>query len=505
MAENLRTSLQKKCHINNKIFGQTNSSKLIGVIQIFKHNNNPQKYFKGVFMRKNFVLDTNIILHDPTCFNRFDEHNIHLLFPVIEELENHKGDEGETGYNAREFARIISKYRETYDLTKGVPTPGGGKIFFYYEDNYDLNDMPPGWDKKKVDNIILWLTKGLAKKRRNVALVSNDTYMLLKADLLSLPAEHYKNDRAGKVLYTGREIYHLNNQDFAKLMAEGELKYNKDLFWEKDDRIEQGMYITVKTWENGSALTQVNGEKITLLQNQEINPCDISPRNAGQRFLIESLMKPVDETPLICVNGPAGTGKTLLALAAGLHQVMETKQYETVLLCRANVMMGGKQEELGALPGTEFEKISPLFRSIYDNCRIIFGPEDIDGKIEELFYRKFLDAQALAYIRGRSIENTFIILDEAQNCTPSEMLAITTRLGRGSRLCVIGDTNQIDNPRLDSRNNGLSFIIDRMGPHFKNSKGERLGTSRLTDIVTFTEKECQRSPLAKEASERMKL
>ena len=456
-------------------------------------------------MTKNFVLDTNILLHDPSCFDRFEEHNLHLLYPVIEELDNHKDDEGEIGFNAREVARRISKMREEGDLKKGVKTRGGGKIFFHLDDDISFDDIPEGWNKKKSDNIIVWLTKQLAKKKKNVILVTNDNYMLLKADMLSLAAEYYKNDRAAKELYTAREVLHVNDEDFNKLVSNKELTIRGDLFWERETEIQQGMYITVKNWANGSMLTQVDDNKIHLLKYQDINPCDIVPRNAGQRFLIESLMKPIDECPLICVNGPAGTGKTLLALAAGLHQVMETEQFETVLLCRANVMMGGRQEELGHLPGTEFEKISPLFRSIYDNCRIIFGSDRIDDKIRELFDRKYLDAQALAYIRGRSIENTFIILDEAQNCTPSEMLTIATRLGKGSRLCVIGDTNQIDNVRLDSRNNGLSFIIDRMGPNFKDHKGQRIGTSKLCDIVTFSEKECQRSPLAKEASERMRI
>lgn len=455
-------------------------------------------------MRKNFILDTNVILHDPNVLDRFEDNHIHLLAPVIEELDNHKSDNGEIGYIAREIARQLRKLRESGDLKKGLPTRGGGKIFIHFENEYN-SCILPGWNKNKTDNIILCLTKDLTEKKRNVVLVTNDIYMLIKADMLSITAEYYKNDRANKNLYAGRGTYHVLNGDFQKLMSEGRLKLREDIFWEPEPAIERGMYVTIKTWENGSALGQIQDDEIILLKNQNINPCDISPRNAGQRFLIESLMKPVDETPLICVNGPAGTGKTLLALAAGLHQVMETKQYDTVLLCRANVMMGGKQEELGALPGTEFDKISPLFRSVYDNCSIIFGPDNIDGKIEELFHRKYLDAQALAYIRGRSIEKTFIILDEAQNCTPSEMLAITTRLGKGSRLCVIGDTNQIDNPRLDSTNNGLSFIIDRMGPHFINKEGIKLGTSGLTDIVTFTESECQRSPLAKEASERMRV
>lgn len=456
-------------------------------------------------MRKNFILDTNVLLHDPSCFDRFDEHNIHLLHPVIEELDNHKNDDGETGYNSREVARRIGRMLESKDISKGVPTRGGGKIFFHFEDLDNLEDIPEGWNKKKTDNVIILLAKNLAKKKRNVFLVSNDTYMLIKASLVGLPAEYYKNDRAGNNLYTGRMEYHVTDKDFDSLINNKYLNYREKLFWEPDSYIEQGMYIIIKTWSNQSALAQVNGKRINLLQKLTDLPCDISPRNAGQRFLIEALMKPAEECPMTLVNGPAGTGKTLLALAAGLHQVMEMKRYDSVLLCRANVMMGGRQEEIGALPGDEFDKISPLFRCIYDNCRIIFGSEGIDDKIDELFQKKYLDAEAIAYIRGRSIENAFIILDEAQNCTPSEILTITTRLGKGSKICIIGDTNQIDNHRLDSKNNGLAFAIDRMGPHFKNHKGERLGTSNLVDIVTFTEKECQRSPLAKEASERMKL
>ena len=456
-------------------------------------------------MRKNFVLDTNVLLHDPRCFEKFEDNNIHILYPVLEELDSHKGDNGEIGYNAREIARKLNHLRMKHNLQKGVKTHGGGKLYFHLADEIKVEEMPEGWNRKKADNIILMLTIALSKQKRNVILVSNDAYMLLKANMLSVSAEYYKNDRASEDLYSGREIIHVSDEDFKTLSKTKKLKITPNTIYEKDLEIFHKMYLTVKTWTNQSILAQVHDQEIRVLENQKIFPMDIRPRNTGQRFLLESLLKPVTECPLICANGPAGTGKTLLALAAGLYQTMETKQYETVLLCRANVMLGGKQEELGALPGTEMEKISPLFRAIYDNCRIIFGSERINDKIDELFQRQYLDAQAIAYLRGRSIENTFIILDEAQNCTPSEILAITTRLGLSSRLCILGDTNQIDNPRLDSRNNGLAFAIDRMGPNFKDQDGKLLGTSNLCDIVTFTENECQRSPLAKEASYRMKL
>lgn len=199
--------------------------------------------------------------------------------------------------------------------------------------------------------------------------------------------------------------------------------------------------------------------------------------------------------PLTICVGPAGTGKTLFAIGCGLEQVMEKDNlYKRVLVCRSNVMM---DEEIGFLPGTEQDKISPLLRGLYDNLEVLFGnkddtKEEMSDKIEEIFSRGYVEAQAVSYLRGRSITDTFIIIDEAQNCTPNQILSIITRAGEGSKIVLLGDPNQIDNPRLDKRNNGLVYALERM-------KG-----SHLAEIISFDESECTRSALAKEASDKLR-
>lgn len=241
--------------------------------------------------------------------------------------------------------------------------------------------------------------------------------------------------------------------------------------------------------KNSSVLVQYWGGQLRQLVNQDVEPWDIKPRNAGQRFMLEALMEP--DVPLVVVNGPAGCGKTLLVLASGLQQVVEDHVYKRVLLTRANVLMG---EEIGFLPGTEDEKIDPLLRSVYDNLEVLLGnsddkPEDIQDKIHELFERGYMKAEAVAYLRGRSIADTYIIVDEAQNLTPIQAKSIVSRVGAGSKLILLGDPSQIDRPRLDRYNNGLVYTIERM-------KG-------YANVITMSESECTRSELSKVASMRM--
>ena len=225
------------------------------------------------------------------------------------------------------------------------------------------------------------------------------------------------------------------------------------------------------------------------------HPYDLEPRNMAQTFLMEALLSSCDEHPLTIVNGPAGTGKTLFAIGCGLEQVMEQKKYKRVLVCRANVPLDG-DDSLGFLPGTEQEKIAPLLRGAYDNLSILLGnkddtEDDMESKIQFLFKKGFFATESMTYLRGRSICDSYIIIDEAQNCTPNQILSITTRVGEGSKLVLLGDVNQIDSPRLDRGNNGLAFALDRM-------KG-----SKLCEICSFDESESTRSPLAKEAAERL--
>lgn len=446
-------------------------------------------------MKKNYVLDTNVLIHNPNCLEKFEENNIYIPFPVIEELDGLKTRPGEVGFNAREVTRIIKEMRQNKDLLTGVPTPGGGMLYVYMADDLDFSKLPQGWKTDKADNLILLSVVKLKEKKRNVFLVSNDSNIAIKADALGVAVQEYKNDRLaeGVNIYSGRTVRHVSNEDFGKFMSEKKLSI--DALMDEDlPKPLPNEFLTIMTWEGSSYLAKYDGLYIRPLTFQKAHPCGLNTRNSGQIFLQEALMSSYEEHPLTVCVGPAGTGKTLFAVAVGLEQVMERNQYKRVLICRPNVMM---DEEIGFLPGTEQEKISPLLRGTYDNLTVLFGNKDdtqetMQDKIEELFQRGYIATQSIGYLRGRSIADTYIIIDECQNCTPNQILSIITRAGEGSKIVLLGDPNQIDNPRLDRRNNGLVYALERM----KDSK--------LCEVTTFTENECTRSPLAREASDKLK-
>lgn len=470
-------------------------------------------------MVKNYVLDTNVLIHDPDCINKFEDNVIYIPHPVIEELDDLKKNRGETGYNARKAIRSLKALAQTGNLLEGVPTAGGGTLKAYVPDWFDLAELPNGWDKRKMDNLILLTVKMIQKdleeqdmllaasteegpvspktdRRTDVILVSNDANVQLKAPLMGIEVQDYQNDRIkGEHLYTGRSQRMMDDKYIETYKEKNKLDAAFLYQDEQQDALIKNEYVILKSWGGASFLTQYDGQYLRALYGERVSSW-LQSRNSGQRFLEHSLMTPCEERPLTICCGPAGTGKTLYALACGLEQVMDMKKYQSVLLCRANVMM---DEEIGFLPGTEKEKISPLMRGAYDNISQIFAGQDDNQEqggteqiIEELMERGFLEMQSLAYLRGRSIANTFIIIDEAQNCTPSQMLSIITRAGENTKIVLLGDPDQIDNDRLDRMNNGLVFAKEKM-------KG-----SSLCDIISFVDTECVRSALAKEASDRMR-
>ncbi len=448
--------------------------------------------------QKHYVLDTNILLHNPNCLEKFQENHIYIPHVVIEELDGLKKAPGETGYSAREASRKINEYRKKGKLVDGVETEGGGKLHLFIPDAGSTDELPDGWNPNKSDNRILAAVKRLSEKASPVILVSNDTNMQLKADAMGVEVQEYKNDKISEnvSLYTGRSVRYLSDADFSVFSNEKKITPDRLMNYEgAPERLTINEFITLKPASGGgSILAKYDGVYVRTLNYESYRPCDLRTRNSGQIFLKEALMSPCAEHPLTICVGPAGTAKTLFAVGCGLDQVMEKQTYKRVLLCRPNVMM---DEEIGFLPGTEFEKISPLFRGVYDNLEILFGNKDdsrkqMQDKVDEVFDRGYIDAQSLAYLRGRSITDTYVIIDEAQNCTPNQIFSIITRAGERSKFVIIGDPNQIDNPRLDKRNNGLVFALE----HMKGSK--------LCEVMTFDESECTRSELAKEASDRLR-
>ncbi len=448
-------------------------------------------------MRKIYVLDTNVLIHDPDCINKFEDNIVYIPHLVIEELDALKTSKGEKGYNARKSIRNIINLNIS-SPKKGVETPDGGIIRLHATDWLELAELPTGWDKRKIDNLILLSVKAIEEevkdvpeeKNLKVVLITNDAAVFVKAKLMNIAVENYKNDRIEKEnLYTGRKEIYVSDDIINELIKNkefGQMEKINETFYPNE-------YINLKSYTNSSVLCKYKNNKLVKLEENRKTRY-VKPVKLGQHFLENALMTDAEECPLTIVVGPAGTGKTLLALACGLEQVIENKKYTKILLCRANITM---DEDIGYLPGSEEDKIAPLLRGAYDNLEVMLRNEDdtnkeIEDKITELFQRGYIVAQSLGYLRGRSINNTYIIIDEAQNCTPNQIFSIITRAAPNSKLILLGDPQQIDNARLDKKNNGLVYALEKMKE------------SDLCSVVTFDESECSRSALAKEASSRFK-
>lgn len=457
-------------------------------------------------MLKNYVLDTNVLMHDPNAIFKFEDNNLYIPGVGLEELDNHKKDSGEAGYNVRTALKNLKKLRSQGNFAEGIRLKTGGMVILYSPDDLDYSLLPAGWDRDKPDNKIL-LTAIKIKNTINQApcidgeipetiLVTNDTNVLLKADSIRFKAEEFKNDRVGNDLYTGRSIYYVNDAVVEELYQMGHMKTSGIDFMPVNPNEERVLFtdnefVMLQSVEkNASVLTQYWGGELRVLVNKNKRPWNIKPRNAGQNFMLESFLN--RDVPLSVVNGPAGCGKTLLALACGLYEVMECNAYNRVLLTRANILMG---EEIGFLPGSEQAKIDPLLRSTYDNLEVLLksknnSQKDVSSEVVKLFEKGYIKAEAAGYLRGRSIDNTFIIVDEAQNLTPTMARSIITRVGNATKIVLLGDPTQCDNQRLEKTNNGLVYTIQKMKGYY-------------TDIITMLESEGVRSELSKIASLKM--
>ena len=433
--------------------------------------------------KKVFVLDTNVLLHDPMAIFHFQEHDIVIPIVVIEEIDTFKKDQTDLGRNARNVSRQLDKLRATGTLSQGVPLEGGGSL--KVDVAVHPMDLITTLDKHKADNLILACALDLMNVRKEkVVMVSKDTNLRIKADALGLLAEDYTTDKvAVDELYTGTAVWTVDP-------AQVDLLFDGGLALEEGQELNPNQFVTLvdRTNETHTALGRyyASDGRIHPLKRVEIAPWGIKPRNREQQFALELLLD--DSIQVVTLLGKAGTGKTLLAIAAGLQQVVDDERFNKLLVSRPVMPMG---RDLGFLPGDISEKLRPYMQPIYDNLDFIVAANMeqrrrssmTPGQLEEGGY---MAVEPLTYIRGRSIPNQFIIVDEAQNLTPHEVKTILTRAGDGTKIVLTGDPFQIDNPYVDASSNGLSYLAEHfkhleLSGHVTLVKGER---SKMAELAS---------------------
>ncbi len=433
--------------------------------------------------KKNFILDTNVILHDYKCLDNFEENDIYIPFVVLEELDKFKKGSDQINYNARAFIRELDEITDDTLFTNGADLGiGRGKLYLVNSPKTNIR-IAEAFPEYSSDNRILSTVVDISEKypELKTILVSKDINLRMKARSLGLLAEDYINDKVVNVdiFYKGEETFEGINPDLIDKIYAQPAGVDFDEFnFEKP--IEANQCFILKSDRN-SVLARYNPFTKKIKKVEKENNFGIQPRNAEQAFAFEVLNDP--DIKLVGLTGKAGTGKTLLALASALKQ---NKIYRQILLARPIVSLSNK--DLGFLPGDEKQKIAPYMQPLFDNLNVIKAQLGINSAefriIEELQKSGQLEIEALAYIRGRSLSETFCIIDEAQNLTPHEVKTIITRAGEGTKMVFTGDLQQIDQPYLDAQSNGLAYMIDKMRgqaifAHVNLVKGERSELSEL--------------------------
>lgn len=457
-------------------------------------------------MIKIYVVDTNILLQAPYAIESFEDNSVVLPMVVLEELDHFKKAEGEIGANARRVIRYLEQLRQKGSLLKGVPLENGGCL--RVEKNFVNVRLPEDLSDEAADNRILRVCLGLSEaNEEQVILVTKDLLLRIKAQILGLCAEDFTTDQVleHENQYSGRCELYVPEELFKSFKKKG-VPADQVYMLEPDGesyipKLEENQFVILRADQSDrkTQLGRVENGVIRKLEYRKSSPYGISPRNAGQYFLQEALMQPAEKAPLVIVKGMAGTSKTFYSLAVGLEKLLNhpTGEYRRILICRPNAQF---DDDIGFLPGDEQEKISPLMRPVIDNLEQLVDSNEesryedereLKGKIDEIFDRGLIQAEALNFIRGRSIVKTYLIIDEAQNMTPNQVKGIITRAGEGTKIILLGDPGQIDRPFLDERTNGLSYASEHM-------KG-----SSLCWQITMTGKECERSALAMDGGRRL--
>ncbi len=426
---------------------------------------------------KLFVLDTNVLLHDYQCIYNFEENDIIIPIVVLEELDRFKKGNDIINFHAREFTRELDKLSGDKLFNGGVALgKGKGKLSIETGKPFSKS-ISESFPEQTADHRILAITEHVFKKstKKTVVLISKDINLRMKAKSIGIMAQDYQNDKVSNIndLYKGiNTVDNVDSAVVARLYKEPEGIAVEDFKFGFEPTNNQ--YFILKS-ERSSALAYYEPTTKTIQRVIKQQRYNIEPRNAEQTFSLDALAR--DDIQLVTLTGKAGTGKTLLALAAAMSQ---QNKFNQIFLARPIVPLANR--DLGYLPGDVEEKINPYMQPLFDNLAVIkskFKPQSKEyKKIEEMQKEKKLVITPLAYIRGRSLSNIFFIVDEAQNLTPHEVKTIITRAGEGTKLVFTGDIEQIDSPYLDSQSNGLTFLTDKMKgqdifAHVHLVKGER--------------------------------
>jgi PhoH-like ATPase len=434
--------------------------------------------------KKAFVLDTSVILYDHNAVKNFEEHDVAIPITVLEELDNFKKGNDIINFEAREFIRFLDKLSGEYTLDQWIPINGPTKgKFRVLMNEKNAQDAEKIFGERKADHRILNAALALQKEMpgRKVILVTKDVNLRLKAKSLSLPAEDYETGKIKDLegLYTGRSVVEgVKPEAIDTLYHEGYIEWKKVF---KTKPFANHYYILKNS--KTSVLSFYNPVEDRLEKVEKKSCYGIKPRNAEQAFALHAILNP--NIPLVTIQGVAGTGKTLLALAAAMEQKSNFRQ---IYLARPIIPLSNK--DIGYLPGDVKSKINPYMEPLWDNLKLIqnqFDEKDKEHhKITEMVNQEKLLVTPLAYIRGRSLSNIIFIVDEAQNLTPHEVKTIITRAGEKSKIVFTGDIYQIDTPYLDAQSNGLSYMIDKVKnhplyAHITLEKGERSELANLAN------------------------
>lgn len=435
--------------------------------------------------KKIFVLDTSVILHDHNSINNFDEHDVAIPITVLEELDNFKRGHDSKNFEAREFIRILDRLSQNNTLTEWNALEGNakGKFKIVMSKASKGIDANHAYGERKNDHNILNAALSLAieEKDKKVILVSKDINLRLKAKALDIHAEDYETGKIQDVenFHSGRTVVDgIDPEEIRKIFTDGYTD-NVDILGEH----KQNNHFYILRNEKSSTLAFYSYAQNRIERVEKQYTYGIKPRNAEQTFALHALMN--DDVKLVTIQGVAGTGKTLLAMASALEQV---KKYHQIILARPIVPLSNK--DIGYLPGDAKEKINPYMEPLWDNLKFIksnFSENEKKYKaIDEMVKQEKILVTPLAYIRGRSFSNVYFIVDEAQNLTPHEVKTIITRAGENTKIIFTGDIYQIDTPYLDEQSNGLSYVIDKLKgnklvAHITLEKGERSELANLAN------------------------